>query len=111
MGWKTKDLLSRLELNFKALVKEHLASLLESKRTYWRQRNSVRWIKLGDENTHFFHTMATISHKRNFIVSLTNLDGITVTNHEQKANLLWTAYKHRLGNSEFTSMAYDLGSL
>jgi hypothetical protein len=48
----------------------------------------VRWVNLGDENSSFFHTMATISHKKNFIVNLTKPDGTTVTDHEQKANLL-----------------------
>jgi len=55
--------------------------------------------------------MATISHKRNFIVSLTNADGSIVLDHEQKANLLWTAYKNRMGVSEFTNISYDLSSL
>ena len=57
-GLEDQRALSDLETAFKALVKDHLASLLESKRIYWKQRNTVRWVKLGDENTHFFHTMA-----------------------------------------------------
>jgi uncharacterized protein YggL (DUF469 family) len=31
--------------------------------------------------------------------------------HEQKANLLWTTFRSRLGISEFQNMAYDLSSL
>ena len=110
-GLEDQRELSRLEMAFRALVKSHLATLLEAKRVYWKQRNSVRWVKLGDENTHFFHTMATIDHKRNFIVSLTNTDGSIITDHEQKANMLWTTYKNRLGVSEFTDISYDLSSL
>lgn len=71
----------------------------------------MRWIKLGDENTEFFHTIATISHKRNFIVSLTNQEGSIVTDHDQKANMLWTAFKDRMCVSEFRGMAYELNSL
>ena len=67
--------LSRLESAFRGLVKSHLTSLLKSKRAYWKQSNTVRWVTLGDENSSFFHTMATISHKRNFIVSITNSKG------------------------------------
>lgn len=103
--------LSGLESAFRILVENHLATLLESKRAYWKQINSVRWVQLGDENTHFFHTISTISHKRNFIVFLFNTDGTIVTDHEQKANLLCTAFKHRLGVSEFTGMAYNLSNL
>lgn len=55
--------------------------------------------------------MATISHKGNFIVSLLNPKGNTVTDHEQKANLLWTSLRERLGISEYTNMIYDLSSL
>ena len=66
---------------------------------------------MGYENTHFFHTMATISHKKNFIVSLVKPDGTIISEHEQKAQLLWSAFKQRLGVSEFTSIAYDLSSL
>jgi hypothetical protein len=59
----------------------------------------------------FFHSIATIAHKRNFIVSLINQEGDTITDHDQKASLLWTAYKERLGVSEFRGISYDLGEL
>jgi len=100
-----------LEAAFRRLVKSHLATLLESKRVYWKQRNTVRWVTLGDENSSFFHAMATISHKKNFIVSITGPDGNLVTEHDQKANMLWEAYKNRLGCSEFTYIEYDLSSI
>ena len=83
-GLEDQRALSELEVAFIGLVKNHLASLLESKRIYWKQRNTIRWVNLGDENTHFFHTMATISHKRNFIVTLTKPDGTTVSDHDKK---------------------------
>jgi len=55
--------------------------------------------------------MATIAHKRNFIFSLTKHDGTVVTEHEQKANLLWESYKQRLGICEFSNIHYDLSTL
>jgi hypothetical protein len=58
-GLEDQRTLSRLETIFRSLVKHHLSSLLEAKKIYRRQRNTVRWIKLGDENTNFFHTMST----------------------------------------------------
>lgn len=110
-GLEEQRTLSRLESAFRKLVKAHLASLMESKRVYWKQRNTLRWVTLGDENTSFFHTMAIIAHKRNFIVSLINSDGTIVTDHEQKASILWTAFKERLRKSEFTNLTYNLSSL
>lgn len=103
--------LSRLEAAFRSLVKDHLATLLDSKCVYWKQRNTIRWVKFGDENNHFFHSIATISHKRNFIVSLSLPDGTSVIDHDKKANILWTAFKNRLGVSNFSNMAYDLSNL
>lgn len=110
-GLEDQRPLSTLEAAFRSLVKEHLGSLLESKRIYWKQRNSVRWVNLRDENTHFFHSMATVSHKKNFIVSLVNHDGSLIVDHDQKDNLLWTAFKDRLGVSDFTAILYDLDAL
>lgn len=64
---------------------------------------------MGDENSHFFHIMATTAHKKNFIVSLTN--GLAVTDHEQKASLLWNSNKERMGISEYTGIHFELNSL
>lgn len=110
-GLEDQRPLSRLETAFRRLVKSHLSSLLESKRAYWRQRNTVRQVTMGDENTSFFHTMTTIAHKRNFIVTLTKADGSTISDHDQKAHLIWAAFKERLGKSEFTDIVYDLSSI
>lgn len=101
-GLEEQRSLSRLESAFIRLVKSHLATLLESKRVYWKQRNTIRWVTLGDENSSYFHAIATISHKKNFIVSISGPDGDLITNHDQKANLFWEAYKDRLGCSELT---------
>jgi hypothetical protein len=88
---------SRLETIFRSLVKHHLSSLLEAKKIYWRQINTVRWIKLGDENTNFFHMMATISHKRNFIFSLKGPDDSIFVDHEQKANIFFVFFQRQTG--------------
>jgi len=56
--------------------------------------------------------MASISHRMNSIASLTLPGGdIQVTNHEQKAGLLWANFKNRMGVSEFSNITYDLNSL
>lgn len=53
----------------------------------------LEWVKLADENTQFFHTVATIAHKKKFIVALSDAEGNSIVDHEQKANLLWNAFK------------------
>lgn len=110
-GLEEQRPLSRLEPAFRKLVISHHRNLQESKRIYWRQRNTPRWVKLGDENSHFFYIMATAAHKRNFIIGLTDHNGFIVSDHEQKANLLWNSFRNRMGVSEFTDIYYDLSSI
>lgn len=55
--------------------------------------------------------MATISHKKNYIVSIRNTEGTDVNDHDQKAALLWNTFKERLGCSAQTRMAYNLNSI
>ena len=38
-------------------------------------------------------------------------NGISYSSHEDKASLLWTAYKDRLGKTEPHEMLFDLGTL
>lgn len=100
-----------LEKNFRALVKDHLATLTESRRTFWKQRNTFRWVNLGDENTSYFHNMATISHKKNFITCLVTPEDSIIFDHEQKAQFLWESFRKRMGVTEYTNMYYDLSNL
>jgi hypothetical protein len=71
--------LSRVEKNFKKQVKSHLAKVLESKRTYWKQRACIRFAQFGDENTKFSHSMATHYKRRNLISQLTLSDGTRIS--------------------------------
>jgi hypothetical protein len=57
----------------------------------------MRWAKLGDENTKFFHTVATQSYRRNYITSIKDDDGNYITNHDHKVAIIWNSYKNRLG--------------
>jgi hypothetical protein len=55
--------------------------------------------------------MATLAHKRNSNVSLADDEGNYILDHEQKANLLWTAYKDIMGVSDSIGNSYNLSEL
>lgn len=103
--------LSVAEWNFKDILIDKLVSLLKQQRLYWKQRGTVRWVKSGDAGIKSFHANATIKHRKNLITTLQDGNGIPHTNHQEKAHILWEAYKDRLGRSEFQSIQCNLAEL
>lgn len=83
---------------------------MKQQRTYWKQRGEIRWVKEGDAGTRFFHAHATIRHVKNTISSLKDSNGNIQQTHE-KAALLWTSFKERLGVTEFNQMLFNLRNL
>ena len=80
--------LFRQEFNFRKIVKVHLEKLLHLHCMYWKKRCTIRYIKVGGENTKFFHAMATERHRRNSIASLKLPDGSVVSDHDQMAGII-----------------------
>jgi hypothetical protein len=100
-----------MEWNFKEILCDKLVNLLHQQRIYWKQRGSIKWIKLGDGNTSFFHANASIKHRKNLITSLQDHTSNLVQDHHLKADILWKSFKDRLGATEFQGMLFDLPSL
>jgi mannosylglycoprotein endo-beta-mannosidase len=77
-----------------------LEKLLQIECNYWRKRCTVRWVKVGEDNTKFFHAMATQRNRRNTISMIKTSDGRIVNDHDEIAALLWSSYRDIMGNSE-----------
>lgn len=58
----------------------------------------------------FACTQATTKYRRNLITQLQDEHGSIVSKHSDKANLIWLAFKERLGTSDFTSLGFDLST-
>lgn len=99
--------LSLAEWNFKSILSNKLSELLEQKKVYWKQRGIIKWVKLGDSNTNFFHANATIRHRGNLINQLVYDLGITLHSHKDKELLIWHEFKQRLGTSNFSAFSAD----
>jgi hypothetical protein len=54
--------------------------------------------------------MATHCYNKNFISSFSLSHGVLVTEHDQKAGILWEEYKSRLGISEYIGNSFNLTS-
>jgi hypothetical protein len=57
----------------------------------------MRWIKLGEENTKFFHAMATQKYRRNYISQLYASDSHLATSHEEIASIAWRVIEEEWG--------------
>lgn len=53
-------------------------------------------MKEGDAGTKIFHAHATIRHRRNSISSLINEQGWVISDHNQKADLIWESLSKEL---------------
>jgi hypothetical protein len=103
--------LSIEEWNFREILQQKVADLLNIQKIYWKQRAAIRWVTDGDICSRFFHAHATIKHRKNSIPTLTDDNGITFLEHEHKSDLLWEAFKCRLGSSDFSGIGFDLSEL
>ena len=100
--------LSLEEWNFMNLLNDRLISLFLN---IMETKGHSKWVKFGDAGTKFFHANATLRHRRKLITSLKAADGTEVFNHESKANILWEAYKERLGTSNPVHLPDNLEEL
>jgi hypothetical protein len=96
------------ESNLRDILKSHLLKLLHNQNVYWKQRGKIKWVKLGNENTKFFHTKATINYRHNYIAMLKNDELIEISDHEGNTSILWKAFKDRMGQSEKLDMLFHL---
>ena len=110
-GIEEQRLLSRIERNFRTLLVKHTNKLLEAKRIYWRIRANIRWANLGDENTKFFHAIATYVFRHNYITYLMTMDGQQVFEHDHKAAIIWESFKNRIGTVSTYSQNFDISHL
>jgi hypothetical protein len=51
------------EWNFRNIIKNKLNHVLLCKQDLWKNRCTIHWAQLGDENTSFFHAMATVRYR------------------------------------------------
>jgi hypothetical protein len=71
---------------------------LRMQNQYWRQRFTQRMTQFGDENTKFFHSMATERFRKNVISQIMDDTGTMVSSHEEKVS--GTALRVPLNNWE-----------
>uniref|UniRef100_A0A803PUD0 Reverse transcriptase domain-containing protein n=1 Tax=Cannabis sativa TaxID=3483 RepID=A0A803PUD0_CANSA len=76
---------------FKAAELEFNNVLLQ-KEVFWKQRSKQLWLREGDQNSKYFHAMASSRRRNNLIHKLRNADGGWVTWDDGLPNLMSTYF-------------------
>ncbi|CAL1400647.1 unnamed protein product [Linum trigynum] len=66
----------------------------DAEEVYWQQKSRVHWLKKGDKNTSYFHTVTRTRRKRNFVAGLRDENGEWVTDEKGKADIATSFYDH-----------------
>jgi mannosylglycoprotein endo-beta-mannosidase len=76
-SWRRKGI-SPEQVRREGLIKFKLGILEDQRDLYCRQHAHVQWMKDGDKNTKYFHSVATERRKMNKIKKLRREDGVVV---------------------------------
>ena len=80
-------------------LKKELNTLYDKEEKMWQQRSRIQWLKHGDQNTKFFHGIATQRKRKNFIKGLRDGNGVWQENEEVFFALLNDFYTHLFTSS------------
>ncbi|PPR86420.1 hypothetical protein GOBAR_AA34272 [Gossypium barbadense] len=69
------------DVNLEEIIetKFNLNSEIDKSEIYWEQRAKSNWLKYGDRNTRFFHSLASNKHRMNKIMSIKRDDGSMIS--------------------------------
>jgi hypothetical protein len=99
------------ESKFRDIIKEHTRFLLRMQNQYWKQRFTQRIMQFGNENTKFFHSMATERYRRNVISQILDGSGRMVQDHGEISSIFLQEFKRRMGSSVGVTMQFNLQDL
>jgi hypothetical protein len=77
----------------------------------WEKKVFHNLIKVGEDNTNFFHAMVNQRFRRNTISNLKLDNGDIVSDHEHMAGVIYQKYRDRMGQSRGINMGFDLANL
>jgi hypothetical protein len=80
--WR-REAISSEQTRKEEVLRYKLNKLEEQKELYWKQRAHMHWMKDGDRNTKYFHSVATERRKMNRIKKLRREDNVVVEEEEE----------------------------
>ena len=102
--------LSPMEHHLRFLTSDTLHLSIRERWVYWRARAKIRFALEGDENTSYFHALASCRKRRNAIPIIDH-DGQSFSGHADKAKALEAFFRNLLGTAMPCSWNFRLRDL
>ncbi|XP_020258606.1 uncharacterized protein LOC109835017 [Asparagus officinalis] len=113
--------LSPQEIQLRSDMKDQILSLAKAEEIKWKQRSRIQWLKEGDNNSAFFHKVASYHRRKKFVPHLLINDSIISSDSAIKdsffsffSNLFGQAPASRLSpnwSTLYPNENFDLSSL
>nr|XP_009767960.1 PREDICTED: uncharacterized protein LOC104219026 [Nicotiana sylvestris] len=81
-------------------LSQECSSWCKAREQYLRQKSKIQWLKQGDMNTKFFHSMMKARRNSNRILAIDNTTGQQVTDLEEIAKTFIAFYEGLLGTKQ-----------
>jgi hypothetical protein len=101
--WRRKGICSE-QVRRESLLRYKLDRLEEQKNTYWKQWAHVKWMKEGDRNTKYFHSVASERRRVNKIKKLRREDGSVVEEEGAKKEVVTNYFINLFSSNVGTRM-------
>ena len=95
------------EAALRLLVVQGLRSIHSEKLEFWHQHFNLRVALEWDENSRFFHAVASGRRRQNTIACL-EIDGLVTSAHDAKSTILYNFYSDFLGRACSTEWRFNL---
>lgn len=101
--------LNSLEFMLRIRLRENIFKLAKVKEEKWKQRSGATWLRLGDNNTRYFHAVANGRKNQNSISEI-RCANITFREQQQIEQAVFNHYHNLLGSSPIQNRAFDLSA-
>jgi hypothetical protein len=107
---KESHSLSFQEFTLRRIIISSLQRTIREKVAFWRQRSKIKFTIDGDENTKYFHALATSRYMKNKIAVL-EVNGTEFSSHDHKMQILTSFYQQLLGQEFEPVWNFSLSNL
>lgn len=85
--------------------KDRLNELLIHEETYWKHNTKIFWLAEGDSNSKYFHAIASLRKKSNYVAYLKDEKGEIVDDHDEMCSMVKEHYKNVFVNPDENRLA------